>query len=162
MGCREEAQELLSNTSDGTYLVRKAATAGDYTLTLRWVVVTSHCMPYSVVVAFVECVLSLSFIEKCCLFFRKGHRNRLIKIYHRNGKYGLAEPYTYDAVQDLIEYYSHCSLAEYNVQLDCTLDYPVDNQLVCAYLRIYVTHCKSQLHCILYYQTCKELNMHIS
>ncbi|KAF6039867.1 PIK3R1 [Bugula neritina] len=91
---REEAQELLSNTSDGTYLVRKAATAGDYTLTLR-----------------------------------KGHRNRLIKIYHRNGKYGLAEPYTYDAVQDLIEYYSHCSLAEYNVQLDCTLDYPVDNQL---------------------------------
>jgi len=62
----------------------------------------------------------------------------------------------------LIEYYSHCSLAEYNVQLDCTLDYPVDNQLVCAYLWISVTHCKSQLHCILYYQTCKELNMHIS
>ena len=56
--------------------------------------------------------------------------DRLIKIYHKNGKYGFSEPCEFDSVQQLVDHFTTNSLAEYNRQLNCTLDYPVVNQMV--------------------------------
>lgn len=57
--------------------------------------------------------------------FRKGGNNKLIKIYHRDGKYGFSEPLTFNSVVDLISHYRHESLAQYNTKLDVKLMYPV-------------------------------------
>ncbi|KAK3607153.1 hypothetical protein CHS0354_005281 [Potamilus streckersoni] len=59
------------------------------------------------------------------LTLRKGGSNKLIKIYHKDNKYGFVEPLTFDSVVELIQYYRHNSLAIYNRTLDIKLLYPV-------------------------------------
>lgn len=59
------------------------------------------------------------------LTLRKGGTNKLIKISHRNGKYGFSDPYNFHSVIELVDYYRNCSLAQYNSVLDIKLLYPV-------------------------------------
>lgn len=56
---------------------------------------------------------------------RKGGNNKLIKIYHQEGRYGFSEPLTFLSVVELINHYRHESLAQYNAKLDTKLLYPV-------------------------------------
>ncbi|XP_035502545.2 phosphoinositide-3-kinase, regulatory subunit 3b (gamma) isoform X1 [Scophthalmus maximus] len=59
------------------------------------------------------------------LTLRKGGNNKLIKIYHRDGKYGFSDPLTFGSVVELISHYRHESLAQYNTKLDVKLVYPI-------------------------------------
>ncbi|NP_001086951.1 phosphoinositide-3-kinase regulatory subunit 3 S homeolog [Xenopus laevis] len=59
------------------------------------------------------------------LTLRKGCNNKLIKIYHQDGKYGFSDPLTFNSVVELINHYRHESLAQYNPKLDVKLLYPV-------------------------------------
>lgn len=59
------------------------------------------------------------------LTLRKGGSNKLIKICFRNGKYGFSEPYKFNSVVDLVNFYRVASLAQYNPTLDIKLLYPV-------------------------------------
>ncbi|CAL8267788.1 unnamed protein product [Arctogadus glacialis] len=59
------------------------------------------------------------------LTLRKGGNNKLIKIYHRDGKHGFSDPLTFGSVAELIGHYRHESLAQYNTKLDVKLLYPV-------------------------------------
>ncbi|KAE8610008.1 hypothetical protein XENTR_v10011985 [Xenopus tropicalis] len=59
------------------------------------------------------------------LTLRKGGNNKLIKIYHQDGKYGFSDPLTFNSVVELINHYRNESLAQYNPKLDVKLLYPV-------------------------------------
>ncbi|KAM8930313.1 phosphatidylinositol 3-kinase regulatory subunit gamma isoform 2-T2 [Pelodytes ibericus] len=59
------------------------------------------------------------------LTLRKCGNNKLIKIYHQDGKYGFSDPLTFSSVVELINHYRHESLAQYNPKLDVKLLYPV-------------------------------------
>ncbi|KAG8547427.1 hypothetical protein GDO81_028373 [Engystomops pustulosus] len=59
------------------------------------------------------------------LTLRKGGNNKLIKIYHQDGKYGFSDPLTFRSVVELIDHYRHESLAQYNPKLDVKLLHPV-------------------------------------
>lgn len=59
------------------------------------------------------------------LTLRKGGTNKLIKIYHKNGKFGFSEPYNFSSVIDLVNHYRKVSLSQYNATLDVKLLYPV-------------------------------------
>ncbi|KAL4597455.1 phosphatidylinositol 3-kinase regulatory subunit alpha-like isoform X1, partial [Arapaima gigas] len=59
------------------------------------------------------------------LTLRKGGNNKLIKIFHRDGKYGFSDPLTFNSVVELINHYRNDSLAQYNPKLDVKLQYPV-------------------------------------
>uniref|UniRef100_A0A8C8I194 Uncharacterized protein n=1 Tax=Oncorhynchus tshawytscha TaxID=74940 RepID=A0A8C8I194_ONCTS len=59
------------------------------------------------------------------LTLRKGGNNKLIKIFHRGGRYGFSEPLTFSSVVELILHYHQESLAQYNPKLDSRLLYPI-------------------------------------
>lgn len=59
------------------------------------------------------------------LTLRKSGVNRLIRIMHRDGLYGFAEPLEFPSVIALIDYYRTNSLAPYSPKLDITLGTPV-------------------------------------
>lgn len=79
--------------------------------------------------------------------YRKGGNNKLIKIFHRDGKYGFSDPLTFNSVVELINHYRHESLAQYNPKLDVKLLYPVSkHQQVMEYG---VSSCRTLLWIIL-------------
>ena len=59
------------------------------------------------------------------LTLRKGGTNKLIKIYHSNGKYFFREPFYFNSVVELINYCCESSLSKFNKDLDIRLLYPV-------------------------------------
>nr|CAB3264881.1 phosphatidylinositol 3-kinase regulatory subunit gamma [Phallusia mammillata] len=62
------------------------------------------------------------------LTLRKGGSNKLIRIGHRNGKYGFSDPYNFSSVIDLVNHYRKESLRVYNPELDITLQFPASKQ----------------------------------
>ncbi len=58
---------------------------------------------------------------------RKGGVNRLIRILHKDGYYGFAEPLEFRSLVELIDYYREHSLAPYSPKLDITLRKPVSH-----------------------------------
>uniref|UniRef100_A0A914VUX2 SH2 domain-containing protein n=1 Tax=Plectus sambesii TaxID=2011161 RepID=A0A914VUX2_9BILA len=62
------------------------------------------------------------------LTLRKDGGNKLIKIYGRDAKFGfsLSEPLRFESVVELVEFYRHNSLREYNRHLDTMLLFPLN------------------------------------
>ena len=68
------------------------------------------------------------------LTVRHGQTPKLLRISHRNGKYGLIEPYNFPSVISLINHYREHSLAEYSNALDVKLLYPISKyEKVCPF-----------------------------
>ncbi|XP_059358478.1 phosphatidylinositol 3-kinase regulatory subunit gamma-like [Carassius carassius] len=61
------------------------------------------------------------------LTVRNNGSNKLIRIHHQDEKFGFSEPLTFSSVPDLISFYRHRSLVQYNSSLDVTLAYPVSH-----------------------------------
>jgi len=59
------------------------------------------------------------------LTLRKGGANKLIKIMCRNGRYGFTEPFKFNSVVELVQFYKTTSLSHCNPTLDVKLRYPV-------------------------------------
>lgn len=59
------------------------------------------------------------------LTLKKDGIDRVIKIYHKNNKYGFTKDCTFGSVVSLINFYKTTSLKEYNTILDVKLLYPV-------------------------------------
>nr|SVE86436.1 EOG090X0F8Y [Daphnia similis]SVE87063.1 EOG090X0F8Y [Daphnia similis] len=60
------------------------------------------------------------------LTLRKGGRNKLVKICRdRQGRYGFSEPYRFNSIPELVQYYRSVSLGQYNPMLNVKLIYPV-------------------------------------
>ena len=64
------------------------------------------------------------------LTLRKAGVNRLIRIMHKDGLYGFAEPLEFTSVMSLVDYYKEHSLAPYSPKLDITLGQPVSRKLL--------------------------------
>ena len=77
------------------------------------------------------CVYVNVCVSLCCFFsYRKGGANRLIRIMHRDGMYGFADPLEFQSVADLVNYYHDKSLVAYSPKLDISLLYPISK--VCS------------------------------
>jgi phosphoinositide-3-kinase regulatory subunit len=74
------------------------------------------------------------------LTLRKDGCNKLIKVYCRDGKYGfsLSEPLRFESVCELIEFYRHNSLREYNRHLDIMLLFPLNRAQVNGEVTIFI------------------------
>jgi phosphoinositide-3-kinase regulatory subunit alpha/beta/delta len=59
------------------------------------------------------------------LTLRKGGDNKLIKICCRNSKFGFTEPFRFNSVVELVNFYRTQSLGQYNNTLDIRLMYPL-------------------------------------
>ncbi|XP_076828467.1 phosphoinositide-3-kinase, regulatory subunit 3a (gamma) [Brachyhypopomus gauderio] len=59
------------------------------------------------------------------LTLRKDGSNKLIKILHREGKFGFCEVLPFSSVVELVDHHQHHSLVHYNPALDVTLAFPV-------------------------------------
>ncbi|XP_077573123.1 phosphatidylinositol 3-kinase regulatory subunit gamma-like [Stigmatopora nigra] len=70
------------------------------------------------------------------LTLRKNGTNRLIKIFHHEGRYGFSEPLTFPSVVDLIQYYQNKSLAQYNSKLDTRLLFPISKYMQQAVMEL--------------------------
>lgn len=86
------------------------------------------------------------------MLYRKGGNNKLIKIFHRDGKYGFSDPLTFNSVVELINHYRHESLAQYNPKLDVKLLYPVSkHQQVILVSHMEVTTPTKGTRCAVFY-----------
>nr|SVE76070.1 EOG090X0F8Y [Daphnia hispanica] len=64
------------------------------------------------------------------LTLRKGGCNKLVKICrNRQGRYGFSEPYRFNSILELVQFYRSASLGQYNPALNVTLLYPVSRFL---------------------------------
>lgn len=61
----------------------------------------------------------------CVTHHRKGGNNKLIKIYHRDGRYGFSEPLSFSSVVELVAHHRHQTLQQYNTKLDVKLLFPL-------------------------------------
>lgn len=59
------------------------------------------------------------------LTLRQNGTNKLIKILYEDGKFGFAHPLTFRSIVELVLYYQHHSMAQYNRSLDTILRYPL-------------------------------------
>ena len=71
------------------------------------------------------------------LTVRKGGTNKLIKIHHKDGKYGFVEPFSFYSVVDLVDHYKRNSLAIHNKTLNIRLLHKVPRNVnpVSIYVR---------------------------
>ena len=72
---------------------------------------------------------------------RIGGQNRLIRIIYGNGKYGFSEPYTFNSVIELIEYYKKNSLGKYNPRVNTQLFNPISRFAVSVCVCVCVCAC---------------------